>query len=576
MSPPGIELSTPAQLDLASKFDLEFPVTVDEPTRSSESTCGWRRLRCELRVASSLATKNRSTTWRRSSDFHAALPKSNGPTFTSSADNVLHPAATMPAPTFTLQPGESKALWVQLHRITLAGADARLSFHALTRSDLVRHDLTATLPHRLSIDIVADGIPETWQSQEAALVFYPFPNRTTSYTVSLVNSGPLARVVNFELLRPDLPITIPATVGDVTGVVADKYLALLGYLTNLHRIEKISVAPGGQRVPIPFLPPPDPAAKPVAAKVLPIDQMPPLASNLLGVITDVATGRKLIKRIDIFTQRPARYVRAHVVYDPEQRRVDFIVQPIKPSAQPPRGVYVEAQTSASDLENQRSVGAWLLPTASELTLHMEMPGVISQAGYTFYLNVDGFVRAFRYELPKGVTTRTPVGEQTRVGVRIVDPPPGTCYGPKTTAVPVSMQIDAPHGLLLDEDGFVEVGVDTNRDRELRHKETIRLTSDRHVDLLEELAGANGAFSIRTRLTDLKVTLPPPKQKSMRANLLARLNLANNDVWSQPIEVIFDDEPPVLSQLQVMHLAAKKGRARRTTISIFRRSLPTIN
>ena len=88
------------------------------------------------------------------------------------------------------------------------------------------------------------------------------------------------------------------------------------------------------------------------------------------------------------------------------------------------------------------------------------------------------------------------------------------------------------------------------DRDLQHKETLRLTSDRQVDLLLDAAGANGAFVIRTKVSDLHVVLPPPKLKAMRGDLLARVRLATGDVWSEPIEVIFDDEPPRLSRLQL--------------------------
>ena len=153
--------------------------------------------------------------------------------------------------------------------------------------------------------------------------------------------------------------------------------------------------------------------------------------------------------------------------------------------------------------------------------------------------------------PSPATSRTPlVRSRAANSLRILDPRPGTCYGPKPSEVPVSLQVDAPHGLLFDGNNFVEVGIDTNRDRELRRKETLRLTSDRQVDLFLERRGRTGLSRSARRSPNLHVLLPPPKMKAMRADMLARVSLATSDVWSEPIEVIFDDEPPRLSRLQL--------------------------
>ena len=281
-----------------------------------------------------------------------------------------------------------------------------------------------------------------------------------------------------------------------------------------------------------------------------IAERPATGTVLLAVMTDRATGRRVIKWIEIFTQRPARYVRPQVEFDPERRRVDIVVQPIKPSAMPPEGVWIEGQPEDSaSAEGQHPSGGWLRPPAAETTIHVEVP---RNAGALFpiQVNVDGFDRAFRYEVSTMPRSRTSIPESSRVAARILEPRPGTCFGPKTSEVPVSLQIDAPHGLLLDGNSFIEVGIDTNRDRELRHKETLRLTSDRQVELFLDSVGANGVLAIRTKVTDLHVTLPPPKLKAMRANILARVSLGTSDVWSPPIEVIFDDEPPRLSRLQL--------------------------
>ncbi len=550
IAPPGIEIESPRELDLASQREIEFPVTV--VNRRDHAVDVWLAADFDSNLLA-VEARDKGILYDQA-DLHRLPVAAAGGSRPAALDaDLARPDIGALGPTFKLQAGETKVLWVQLRRKTLAGGDARVAFRAIGRWDDVRRDLMVMLPHLQSVDLVADGIADSWRSEDSMLTLYPFPNRTTPYTLYLVNSDTAERTVDLEFLRTDNSVSLPPR-GEVAAGVADDYLAHLG-AASLLKIEKIVVASGRRRVPIPFLaaaePPKPPATdKPVAAAPKPSLKDVPLSPVLLAVLTDRATSRRVVIPIEIFTQRPARYVCPRVEFDPERRRVDIVVRPIKPTAIPPEGVWIEGQAEeAASAEGQHPSGAWLRPPAAETTVHVEVP---HDAGalLPMHVNIDGFDRAFRYEVPTGATSRTPVPESSRVGAKILEPRPGTCFGPKTSEVPVALQIDAPHGLLLDGKSFIEVGIDTNRDRELRHKETVRLTSDRQVELFLDSVGANGTLAIRTKVSDLHVTLPPPKLKAMRANILARVGLGTSDAWSPPIEVIFDDEPPQLSRLQL--------------------------
>jgi hypothetical protein len=550
IAPPGIEVESPREFDLASRREIELPVSV--ANRRDHEVSVWLAADFDSKLLS-VEARDKGILYDQADLRRLSVTAGGGSRPAALNADPARPDLGTLSPTFKLQAGETKVLWVQLRRKTLAGGDARVAFRAISRWDDVRRDLMVMLPHLQSVDLVADGIADSWRSEDSVLTLYPFPNRTTPYTLYLVNSGAAECTVDLELLRADNPASLLPR-GDVSAGVVDDYLAHLG-AASLLKIEKIVVPSGRQRVPIPFLaaakPPKPPAAdKPEAAAPKPSLKDAPLSPTLLAVLTDRGTSRRVIIPIEIFTQRPARYVCPRVEFDPERRRVDIVVQPIKPSAIPPEGVWIEGQAEqAASVEGQHPSGAWLRPPATETTVHVEVPRDVG-ALLPMHVNIDGFDRAFRYEVPTGATSRTPVPESSRVGAKILEPRPGTCFGPKTSEVPVSLQIDAPHGLLLDGKSFIEVGIDTNRDRELRHKETVRLTSDRQVELFLDSVGANGRLAIRTKVSDLRVTLPPPKLKAMRANILARVDMGTSDAWSPPIEVIFDDEPPRLSRLQL--------------------------
>ncbi len=370
---PGLAIESPGQIDLANKLDHEFPVSVTN--HHGRDVDVWLAVDYDARTMT-LQARNQAILY--DADSVRRMPGlATGPEGQQSVETYpTNPKLDALRPTFKLQPGETKTLWVQLHRKTLAGSDAIISFHAISQADSVRHDLMAVLPHRLSVDLVAEGIADSWQSHDAVLTFYPYPNRATPYTLSLTNAGPVDRVVDLEILRSESPVSVPSF-GDVSREAAQEYLARLGTLGRVLKVEKIAVAAGGRRVPIPFAaptePPPKPPAAPAttAAEAAPAaaaaEKKPLLASDLLAVITDCATGRRAIKRIEILTQRPARYVRPRVEYDAQRRRVDIVVQPIRPSVIPPEGVWIEGQPDEiGPVDLQHRSGAWLRPARPKL------------------------------------------------------------------------------------------------------------------------------------------------------------------------------------------------------------------
>ncbi len=452
-------------------------------------------------------------------------------------------------PSFRLRSAETGSLRVTIRRRTSTGGAARIAFRAVCDAGMVRRDCDVDLPSTPALELVVDGLPESWQLSENDLILYPFPNRTTPYQLYLVNPGGAARPVDFQLLPASKARLLSPPPGEVAADVAAEYLARVEASAALLGCKELLVPAGGRRLPIPMLPPAAAAgeAKPAAGAEAPAPT--PLPPVLLAVCTDSTSGRKMIRRLEILAQRPGRYVEPRVEYDPEIGRVEIVV---RPTALLPAGGVSLACTPppTTDGEIRGRDTALLLPGAAETRLHLEVPPDAGPA-FPFTIDVDEFARAFRYDVPTGAAARTVVTASRAVQVRIVEPPADRCFGPEPPAIDVSLQVDIPYAVLRDGVGTLEIGVDADRDRTLQGEESIQVNSDRQVELLLDPAVADGSLGIATRISDLTVTLPPPRLRAGRANLLARAILPNQVVWSEPVEVVFDNEPPQLRQLQLV-------------------------
>lgn len=449
-------------------------------------------------------------------------------------------------PSFRLRASETGSLRLRIRRKTPTGRAARIVFRAVCQSQVVRHDCTVDLPRSPDLDLQIEGLRDTWQWTENEWKLYPFPNRTTAYQLYLVNPGTSARTVDFQLLPAPRASAVAAPPGEVAAEVADDYLAQVkaSDAVLLHR--EIVVPAGGARVPITLLPPaPENGAEPGGEAEAPT----PLPPVLLAIATDTATGRKTIRRLEILVQRPSRYVEPRVQYDPQTGRVEILVRPL--AAVPPAGISIACLPPPSaDGEIRGRATALLQPGAAETRLHIQVP---PDAGPIFpvTIDVDDFERAFRYEVATTAVVPTVVPPSHQVRVRIVEPKAGECFGPEPEAIEASLQVDIPSAVLRDGNSWLEIGIDADRDRTLVGEPSLQVTSDRLVELQLDPDIADGTLAISTRTSDLVVTLPPPPVRAGRANLLARAILPDQDVWSEPVEIIFDNEAPQISRVQLI-------------------------
>ena len=124
-------------------------------------------------------------------------------------------------------------------------------------------------------------------------------------------------------------------------------------------------------------------------------------------------------------------------------------------------------------------------------------------------------------------------------MRIVGLPEGTIYKPPTSAIPVQLAIDAPASISKVPPLRIEIGIDQNRDRELRGDETIIVFADRQVTATLIGVGKSGDLLIDAKVSDVNVNVPATAFAGGRANVLAHAVLGDSEAWSEPIEIVVD-------------------------------------
>ena len=123
-----------------------------------------------------------------------------------------------------------------------------------------------------------------------------------------------------------------------------------------------------------------------------------------------------------------------------------------------------------------------------------------------------------------------------VAVRILNPKSGKSLSSPQVELPVDLEVDAPWGAFDERRDYIEIGLDRNRDRELRGDPTLKIFSDRQADVeLLDWTGA-GVLSVTARVGDLKLALPAAGLQNIRSNVLARVQVGAKVSWSEPVEV----------------------------------------
>ncbi len=473
--------------------------------------------------------------------------------------------ARLPA-TLELAAGQSTQLPLRLVRRSPSPHASHLVIRVLTAESTARHDVTIDLPPPEDLQLTIAGPVGRWTPLPAGVELLPFPNRVNSFALQLASGKPVRRTVDVELypllsLPPQGIPSVPLSTADAARLKSEMSIG-----SPVAEARAVVLPASGEPVmltlkaPEAALPPANVTAKTTAdsangkaAPKMPASDKPPpvpLVKGLVVAITDQADKRQTFRQLSIAPQRPQRYVRPQVRYRAGRERIEIRVSAQDQALLPADGVRIRGEIAEPlPVDAERQLDGVLHRGKDEAELYVEIPQSPGQF-VTLRLTIDDYPRAIYYRVPIGGETSDIPEELDLLAVRIAGLPAGTIYKPPTASILVHLAVDAPASISKVPPLRIEVGVDQNRDRELRGDETVVVSADRQVTAALVGVGKAGDLQIEAKVSDLAIDVPAAAFAGGRANVLAHAVLGDSEAWSEPIEIVIDAQPPRVAGLEL--------------------------
>lgn len=464
-------------------------------------------------------------------------------------------------PTLKLRRGVSETLRLTVKREQASVRPSRVILRFHLGGKLLRYDLAVDLPLPESVELVVDGTPGSFANDSAGAQLFPFPNTSTNYQLQLVSSADVERPISVEMFALTTTLTTPLPQVALSEADAKKLLGEMPVGPMIAALPNVMLPAAGTPLPIPF-PAPPPPPKPLKPGEVPEPPAPPdpklgtlytpqsMVGGVLVVIRDAAASRTILKRLEVTAQRPQRYVRPRVSYQPGRQRIEITVTAENPSLLPPGGSRVHCEVlDPIPNEAERRLDGQLLAPNYETNLFVEVgdePGRF----VTIALRVDDYPRAFIYRVPCSAVAIDIPEDTDALGVEILQMTLGTQYKAPAGEIPVVLRVDAPGASGGNPPLEVRVGVDRDRDRTLNNEAALTLQSTRDVRFIASGALPLGVFTVDTTVTDFNINVPESGLQSGLANMLAQITLGDRRAFSTPIPIVIDGEPPRISGVEL--------------------------
>ena len=422
-----------------------------------------------------------------------------------------------------------------------------------------RFTLLPQLPSKQGIALSVKPPSNLLHTREDGLTILPWPNQVTAFDLGLVNRSNLLKTVSVDVLVPQRQL--PPISNYVISAKEAEELREITQAKTLQSIPTVDLPPNGDFVPIPFLATPEtPAdtltaepdaekssARPSLSKLQP--QREAIPHGLILMIKNLDSKGVTVKPIQFLTQRPRKFIRPTVSYNAVEERLKVVVKAVDPNNMPPKPVQILGRLPSFDIESlDAKLEGTLSPPSWETHLSVNLPK--SSEPQPFYLDIEGYPRAFIYEIKAIRTVRNIAETNDRIRIRIVEPLSQTVFSDETTEVPIKIHADGPIGGFTSIDDGLIYGFDINQDRIFRDEATFGQQSDRNVMCYLDSLGPSGKARISSEVGDLELNLPSSNLPNGRANLLAKLSFNQTNQWSEPVEIIMDRQAPKIQSVQV--------------------------
>lgn len=544
----GLEISGPDSVTLTYLLQQDLNYRVRNLTASHQSV--WLAVDVDERLVQAASGNLRTV--------YSWAELNSGSSAPANAVNLLD-VVRQRSPTLQLAPGQTAIAPLRITRRGPSNHPSHLVIRAISPDSVARHDVTVKLPPPEDIALTIAGPMTRWTPSPSGIDLLPFPNRVNLFALELANSKPDERKVDLEvfpiLATPSVAIPpVPLSESDSQRLRGELALG-----PSVAEAKTLALPGGGQPVPVPLkkpevvlpLPPAGaPAAPPAAAP--PAAQPPPtpLPNGVLVIVTDQTTKQQTFRQINIAPQRPQRYVRPQVRYRAGRERIEITVSPQDGAQLPPDGVRIHGDLAEPiPTEAERQLDAVLKPGDNEAELFVQ---VDSEPGgfVTLRLSIDDYPRAMYFRVPISGETSDVPEDLDLLAIRVTELPEGVVYKHPIGTIPVQAAIDAPASGSKNPPLRVEVGLDQNRDRELKGDQTVLLVNDRQVTASLVGVSKPGELEIDAKVGDFIVNVPAAGLGSGRMNVIAHAVFGDKEAWSGPHEISIDGQPPRVSAIEV--------------------------
>jgi hypothetical protein len=455
-------------------------------------------------------------------------------------------------PSLRLRGGETVTLRLRIRRRSESRHSAQLLLGAFSTREATRWSLPIQLPAPRELEVRLTGNPSSWSELDRHWQLHPYPNRISRFQFSLRGPTERERKVEVKLYVPPepLPADIPAAMLPMSA--ANEWLRDVSLGKPIAEVTDWTLPGDGQWQVIPWqTPEPEPDASAPGGgagndEVAPVPAAKddiPVRASLLMVVTDLDLQRRMLTRFDVAPQKPSRYLRPQVSYDPSRQRLEVEITPLDRELLPSGAVRVRAEMVPELPEaSLRRLDTLVEAPRYRGHLFAELPAAPQEESWLF-LHVDDYPRAFAYRVGRDRYQADIPQDDQGLRIHVQDLPNGTVYRTPVDRIPVELSVDAPRGAFQSPGDFVEVGLDRMRNRLFTSDRTVRLGTDRRVRVTVPEVSEDGFLSLATEVTDLRVELTETGHQSGQANVLARLMVGGREVWSDPVEIVLDGSGP---------------------------------
>lgn len=469
-------------------------------------------------------------------------------TLTAELTYPISPETSMVAPTMGLAAGQVVTIPFKIRRVGIGPSQSKLVWKLVGDNEYVRHEVMIQLPEAEKLRLQVDGIANSWAPTHEGIALYLWPNRLTEYRIGLRNDSGKPRVLGVDMvaLMSRRDVTLPE--GFLTPSASQEIADLLGQTKLIATIPEVALDSKSDAIWLPLQPldrvdeTPVVPAKETPAVPIPTDQ------GLVLVLTDKMTNQKYWRRVETRVRHPRSYIEPTIRFDAVSERAEIRLKARQPDTVPVQGIDVvgrilEPLPRGTEMKLEGTVLA-----GEVAVLYCQVPTVGARE-VTFEIDVDGFPRAFVIKVPCWRTNPDISVVSDFQKIEFIEPTDGLNIGPNDQSQRVRLKIDAIPGAFETKRDYVEVGWDLDRDREFADETTFRFAADRQVDVVVNSI-LNGRMSMTANVGDIAFDLPPPSLKNQRVNLLARLFAGGEMVWSKPIEIVADSDPPTITGIEV--------------------------